>query len=133
MWGGVNNEGYLQMNAKLNIEASTIAAESLFSNGIVEHHNLTVAEAMEKSLEDKKCEPEIALAWTIRVKKGLQNHLEHSPNELVLGSNINTPSILTDQLPALEAPTTSNVVRENLNVLHAARKSFMEVKKFGAH
>ena len=38
------------MNEKLNIETRT------------ERHNLIVTEAIEKKLEDEKCEPEIALA-----------------------------------------------------------------------
>ena len=50
---------------KKNIETCTTAVGSPCSNGTVEHHNLKVAEAMEKTLEDEKCEPEIALAWAI--------------------------------------------------------------------
>ena len=82
------------MNEKLNIETCTTAVESPFSNGTVEGHNLIIAEAMEKTLEYEKCETEIALAWAISAKNGLQNHLEHSSNELVFGFNINTPSVL---------------------------------------
>ena len=66
-----NNEGYWQMNEKLNIETCTTAVESPFINGTVEYHNLIVAEAMEKTLEDEKYEPEIALAWTVNVKNAL--------------------------------------------------------------
>ena len=46
----------------------------------------------------------------------------------MFGFNINTPSVLTDQLPALEAATTSEIVRTNSNALHAARKSFIEAE-----
>ena len=67
------------MNENRNIETCTTAAKSPFTNGIVGCHNLIVAEALEKILEDEKCEPEIALAWTV-AKNGLQNHLGHSPN-----------------------------------------------------
>ena len=66
------------MNEKLNIEMCTITAKSPFSNGTVEHHNLIVAEAMEKTLEVEKCEPEIVLAWTVNAKNALQNHYGHS-------------------------------------------------------
>ena len=112
----------------MNTETCTTATESLFSNGNVEHHNLIVAEAMEKTLEDEKCEPEIALAWAVIVKNALQNHSRHSPNDLVFRFNINTPSVLTDQLPTLEAATTSDIVRVNLNAWHAARKIFMKAE-----
>ena len=43
------------MNEKLHIETCTTAAESPFSIGTKEHHDLIVAEAMEKSLENEKC------------------------------------------------------------------------------
>ena len=44
---------------------------------------------------------------------------------LFFGFNINTPTVLIDQLPALEAPTTSEMIRTNL---HVARKSFIEAE-----
>ena len=110
-----DNEDYQQINEKLNIETSTTAVESSFSNGSVECHNLIVAEAIEKMLEDEKYEPEITLAWAVSAKNALQNYSGQSPNELVFGSNINTPSVLTYRLPALEAATRSNMVRVNLN------------------
>lgn len=126
--GEFNNEHYRQMNEKLNIETCTTAAESPFSNGTVERHNLIVAEAMKKTIDDEKCEPEIALAWAICAKNALLNYSGHSPNELVFGFNVNTPSILTDQLPAMESSTTSDMVRKNLNALHSARRNFLEAE-----
>ena len=68
------------------------------------------------------------LGWAISTKNALQNHLGHSPNELVFGININTSSVLTDELPSLEAATTSNMVKTNLNALHTARKSIIETE-----
>ena len=67
----------------------------------------------------------MALAWAIRAKNTLQNQLGHSPNELVFGSTVNTPSIWSN-LPALEYVTTNCLV--NVNVLYAVNKSFMEGK-----
>ena len=128
--GEFNNERYQPMNEKLNIETCATTAESPFSNGTVNRHNQIAAEVMEKTLKDEKCEPEITLAWAVNVKKALQNHLRYSPNELVFGFDINIPSVLTDQLSALEVATTSEMVRTNLNALHAVKKSFIEVKKF---
>lgn len=49
------------MNEKLNIENCTTVAESLFTTGTVEQHNLIMAKAMERILQDEKCKPEIAL------------------------------------------------------------------------
>ena len=74
---------------------------------------------MEKTLEDEKCESGTTLVWPVRVKVALQNHLGYSLNKLVFGLNMNTLSVLTDQLPALEVVTTSEMVRTNFNALHA--------------
>ena len=68
------------------------------------------------------------LGWAISTKNALQNHLGHSPNELVFGININTSSVLTDELPSLEAATTSNMVKTNLNALHTARENITETE-----
>ena len=68
--------------------------------------------------------------------KCFQNHLGHSPDELVFVFNINTPSVLTDLLPAVESASTSEMVRIDLISLHAARKSFIEAEyseKFREH
>ena len=53
----------VRFNQKLNIESTTTAAESPFSNGMVERHNLILAEAMIKVIEDVKYSPDIVLAW----------------------------------------------------------------------
>ena len=50
---------------------------------------------MEKTL-DEKCELEIALAWAVGAKNAFQNHLGHSPNELMFGFDINTTSVSTE-------------------------------------
>ena len=68
------------------------------------------------------------MAWAVSAKNTLQNHSGYSPNELVFGINIDTSSILTDQLLALEAATTSDIVRVNLNALHVVRKSFFKAE-----
>ena len=77
---------------------------------------------MEKT-EDEKCEPKIALAWTV-----LKMLFKIIWGIVQMSFNINTPSVLTDQLSALEAATTSEMVRLNLNALHAVRKSFREAE-----
>ena len=119
--GEFNNEGYQEMNEKLNIETCTTTVESSFSNGTVQCYNLIVAESMEKTLEDEKCESEIALALAVCAKNTFQNHLGHNLNKLVFGFNINTLSVLTDQLPTLEAAI-------NLKPLHGVRKCIIEAE-----
>ena len=75
--------------------------------------------------KDEKYEPEIVLAWAVSLKNTLQHHSGHSLKELLFGFDIDTISILIDELPAREAVITSDRVRLNLNALNAATKSFI--------
>ena len=49
-----------------------------------------------------------------------------SPNQMVLGENPIFPISLNSNLPALEGVTSSQVVAENLNAMHAARQAFIQ-------
>ena len=84
----------------MNIEVTTTARESPFSNETVERHNKVLAEAMQKTLDDVKCELDMALAWAVSMKKALQNCGGHSPNQLGFGRNVNMPTVLENKLPA---------------------------------
>ena len=116
------------MNHKLGIETSTTPAESPFANGVVERNNAVLYESMMKTMEDCKCDKDLALAWAVSAKNALQNQGGYSPNQLVFGMNVNLPSVVTDLPPALEPSTSSEVVRRNLKALHSARKNFMEAE-----
>ena len=48
-----------------------------------------------------------------------------SPYQLVFGRNPTLPNTLIDRPPALESTIQSNIIRENLNALHAARQAFI--------
>ena len=113
-----------EMHHKLGIEISSTPSEAPFSNGIVERNNKVLYEAAMKTKEDIGCSLETSLAWAVAAKNGLQNHGGYSPNQLVLGSNVNIPTVLTDKLPALTTATQSDILREKLNALHAARQNF---------
>ena len=51
-----------------------------------------------------------------------------SLNQLVFGKNPNFPSVLTDKLPALEGKTSSEIIANHLNEMHAACKAFIEAE-----
>ena len=80
---------------------------------------------MEKTFEDVRCAPDVALAWAVSAKNALQNHGGFSPNQLVFGRNINTPSVLTDRLPALTQVTSSDMMRETINAVHSSRTNYI--------
>ena len=48
------------------------------------------------------------------------------PNQLVFGKNPNFPNVSSDNLPALENKSSSEVVTDNLNALHSARQNFIK-------
>ena len=48
-----------------------------------------------------------------------------SPYQLVYGRNPKLPCTLSDELPALEGTTTSEMVAKHLNASHSARKAFI--------
>ena len=128
--GEFSNDSFREMNEKLSIETCTTAAESPFSNGTVERHNLILYEAMTKTIEDVKCDPDIALAWETSAKNALQNKGGYSPNQLVFARNVNLPTVLTDKLPALDSGTTNDVIRLNMEALHSARRNYFKGRNF---
>ena len=102
--------------------------ESAFSNGIVERNNKILYESMMKTMEESKCDMPTALAWSVFAKNALQNVNGYAANQLILGENVNLPSIVTDQPPALEPTIQSELVRKKLEVLHNAQKNFIKAE-----
>ena len=122
------NEVFHEMNEKFGIETSTTPGESPFSNGKVERGNAMLYETMMKTMEDVQCNMETALAWAVCAKNMLQNASGYSPNQLVFGSNVKLPSIESDEPPAVNSMTSSDLVRKNLNAMHKARENFVKYK-----
>ena len=124
--GEFANEVFHEMNEKFGIETSTTPGESPFSNGKVERGNAMLYETMMKTMEDVQCNMETALAWAVCAKNMLQNASGYSPNQLVFGSNVKLPSIESDEPPAVNSMTSSDLVRKNLNAMHKARENFVK-------
>jgi len=122
------NDVYTEAAEKLGIEIVMPPADSPFSNGIVERHHKVLYETMMKTIEETKCEPSIALAWACSAKNALLNNNGFSPNQLVFGHNVNLPTVLTDKLPALTPTTSSEIVRKNLEAIHAARTNYQKAE-----
>ena len=55
----------------------------------------------ETVLKDNKCDWETALVWSVCAKNSLINSKGFSQYQLVLGRNVNLPTVLSDELPAL--------------------------------
>ena len=123
--GEFSNATYSEMCNAFNIEEGKTAAESPWSNGMVERHNQIIKESVRKTLEDTNTSIETAVVWAISAKNSLSGSNGFTPNILVFGRNPNTPTVLSSELPALEKASTETV-RDNLNAMHAARKAFIQ-------
>ena len=126
--GEFNNEAVRDMAANFNIEIKTTAAYSPFSNGILERHNKTLTEAIQKIKYDNNCNWDNALSWALMAKNSMVNMNGFSPYQLVFGRNPNLPSVLHDKPPALEGVTTSMTVCSHIKALYSARKAFTEAE-----
>ena len=120
------NDEFITFCENMNIRICTTAAESPWSNGLVERHNAVLGLTVSKTMEDIKCDLNLAVAWAISAKNSLKNVHGYSPNQLVFGKNPNYPSVCDNKIPALEGKTSSKVVAENLNAMHAARQGFIK-------
>ena len=124
--GEFDNEDYRSMCENVNINIVTTAAESPWSNGLVERHNGTLGSTVSKMMEDPKYSLQTAVAWAVAAKNSLKNVHGFSPNQLVFGRNPNFPALEINNLPALEGKTSSQVVADNLNALHYARQAYIK-------
>ena len=123
-----NNELFRDMAANLNITVLSTAAQSPWSNGLNERHNGILNEMVLKLIEDLNCSLELALTWSLSSKNALGNINGYSPNQLVFGYNPNIPTALNNKPPALENMSSSEVVANNLNAMHAARRAFVQAE-----
>ena len=118
------------MAQNLTILVHTTAAQSPWNNGLNERHNGILGEMVKKTLEDAGCNFEVELSWADNAKNTFHNSHGYSPNQIVFRKNPNLPSLLNNQLPVLESISTSEIVADNLNAMHAARKAFIECVAF---
>ena len=112
-----------------NINTKTTAAESPWSNGLIERHNSVLGNIVNKMMsEEQGYSLNTAVAWAVSAKNSLKNVYGFSPNQLVFRKNLNFPCVMNNKLPALEGVTSSKIVAENLNVMHNARQAFIKAE-----
>ena len=123
--GEFNNSEMRDLCERLNIRVKTTAAESAWSNGLVERHHAVIADMIAKIMADINCTLEFALMWSLCAKNSLMNVNGFSPYQLVFSRNPSLPALLTDKPPVLNEQSQIEMIRENLNVLHASRQAFI--------
>ena len=71
---------------------------------------------------------DVLLGWANMAKNSMQMVYGYSSNQLVFGTNPNLPNIVNGGLPAVDGKTFSETLAKHLNVLHSARKAFIETE-----
>ena len=124
--GEFSNILLIEMCEFIGSEPLCTAAESPWSNSIVERHNAVIGLMVKKVLHDVNCSLEVALAWSVAAKNALKNVYGYSPNQLVFGRNPNLPVAVDSEPPALEGVTASKIIADHLNAMHIARQAFIQ-------
>ena len=121
------NSDFIDMCESVNINVETTAAESPWSNGLVERHNQIIGAMLDKVLsENEDMDFDIALAWCVNAKNSLENCHGFSPYQLALGKNPSLPGFLHDKPPALSPSIVSDIIKQNLTALASARTAFTQ-------
>ena len=116
-----------EVGSILNVEVRTTAAESPFQNGLCERvHSVTDMMLLKLQEQCPKTPIEVLLAWANTARNSFQMWHDFSSYQLVFGHNPNFPNVMTNQLPALDASTSSEILATHLNALHAAREAFIQ-------
>ena len=82
-----------------------------------------ILERLDEDFQEVQLSTKLACAGM--AKNSLQMVYGYSPNQLVFGQNPLLPNISADGPPAWEEKTASEMIFKHLNILHAARKAFI--------
>ena len=115
----------LTWQRSFNIILKTTAAESAWSNVLIERHNGIIASMMDRVVADVGCKVNIALHWSVAAKNSLANVSGFSPNMLVFGRNISFPSGMNNKPPANNQKALNRYVADILNAIQCARLEFV--------
>ncbi len=123
--GEFSNEEYKDLCEQYNIEIQSSAAESPFSNGMVERHHKVLTEMLVKTKADISCSWDIALAWALNAKNSMAMFGGYSAYQLAFGRNPTLPNTIVNKLPAMDTSSVSKVVADNVSAMHKAREEFV--------
>lgn len=127
--GEFANDTFKDMAENLNITVLHTAAESPFSNGLCERNHAVIDDMVRRILDDHPTYPlSVALSWAVHAKNSLQMVEGYSPYQLVFGRNPTLPSVVIDELPALEGTTISQNFAKHINALHSSRQAFIKAE-----
>ncbi|CAG2240933.1 unnamed protein product [Mytilus edulis] len=82
--GEFNSQIFRDMAENLNMSVKTTAGYSPWSNGVVERHNITLTETINKMRESSNLSWETSVSWAVHAKNSLLNVYGYSPYQIVL-------------------------------------------------
>ena len=127
--GEFTAEEIREFKSILNITDLTTGAESPWQNGLCEKNHQVVDTMWARLKEDyPDVADDVLLGWATMAKNSMAMVYGYSSNQLVFGCNPNLPNIVNGGLPSLEGTTFSETLATHLNVLHDARKAFIETE-----
>lgn len=127
--GEFSSDEMRHVSGILNVQLATTAADSPFQNGLCERNHGIVDYMLVKLKEEyPSCSLEVLLCWANMVKNTLQMWNGFSSYQLVFGHNPNLPDVMTATPPALDTQTSSEALAKHLNILHSAKKAFIETE-----
>ena len=124
--GEFANDHFTNICVAMNINFKLRSTESLWSNSLVERHNLTLGDMLDRILEESTNNIDIAVEWAINAKNSQTNIHGFSLYQLVISQNPILPCAATSKAPALTHTPSSKILEENLRYLHKARQAFIE-------
>ena len=87
--GEFNNHEFISLCKNVNIHIFITAAEAPWRNGLVERDNAILGYTVAKTIDDVKCDLELALALVATTKNSFENINGFSPYQMVSGENPN--------------------------------------------
>ena len=126
--GEFSNAVFLSLAEAMNIRVLNTAAESPWSNGLVERHNAVLGEMLHKVMSDKRTSLDNALAWCVQAKNSLTNVHGFSPSQLALGYIPQLPDVFSNKPPAMEQRTSDDIIKEHLDTVKKAREAFIQAE-----
>jgi len=111
--GEFANEELISLAEQFGITIKTTAGESPWSNGIVERHNLTLYNMLDRVFNQTNCSFNTGLYWCVNAKNSLYNSYGFAPYQLSIGTNPRLPSLMDHKPPVLsDKPATQMKIYE---------------------
>lgn len=127
--GEFNNDLVREMCESLNIEPMYTAAESPWSNGMVERFNRILNTHLNRVIESSGEDVESAISWVVSAQNALNNNKGFSPNQIVFGKNPGLSNLIDDEPPALCVRVDyPGIVEQNLKMMRTAKEKFIEME-----